>query len=168
MRKEKQVYKGRLLKVFLREQKLPNAYQVKLELIKHPGAALIVPVFSDGSIILIRQFRPVINKYIWELPAGTLESGEKPINCARRELIEETGYSAKKIIKLGEIVPVPGYSTEKILIFKATDLIKCQKNNMADEVISEKIFSRKQVLIMIKRGQIIDAKTICGLSFLFI
>jgi ADP-ribose pyrophosphatase len=168
MKKEKQVYNGKLLKVFVKEMTLPNGFDVKVEIIKHPGAVLIVPIFDDGRILLIRQFRAAINKYIWEFPAGTLEKGEKPVDCARREIIEETGYKAGKLEKIQEIVPVPGYSTERIIIYKATRLAKVTKKAMADEVISEEIFDREDIAQMLRSGEIIDAKTICALSFLFL
>jgi len=103
--KEKKVFNGKLLKVFVKEMKLPNGYEIKAEIIKHPGAVLVMPVFEDGRILLIRQFRAAINKYIWELPAGTLEKGEKPIACAKREIIEETGYQAGKLEKIQDFFP---------------------------------------------------------------
>lgn len=162
--KEKQVFNGRLLKVFVKKQKLPNGYLANIEYIKHPGAVLIIPVLANGSIVLIRQYRPAINKYIWELPAGTLEKGEPIATCAKRELIEETGYKAARVKKIAVIVPVPGYSTEKIHIFRAEGLKQVKKQAMVDEVIIEKAFSLKQIKKMLAKGEIVDAKTICGLN----
>jgi ADP-ribose pyrophosphatase len=163
--KEKQVFNGRLLKVFVKPMRLPNGYKVNMEYIKHPGAVLVLPLLDDGRIVMIRQFRAAIGKYILELPAGTLERGESLVSCVKRELIEETGYSASKVKKLGEIVPVPGYSTEVIHIFLARGLKVVPKQTMPDEVIKEQIFSGDQIMELLKRGKIIDAKTICGLSF---
>ncbi len=97
-------------------KKLPNGNSVQLDLIVHPGAALIVPFLGKDRIILLRQWRAVLNKYLLELPAGTLDKGESILTCAKRELIEETGYASQKMTKLGRIYPVPGYSTEIIHI----------------------------------------------------
>lgn len=166
MSKEKQIFKGSFLNAFINTVEFPNGYQGNVEFIKHPGAVLIVPELRDGSMVLIRQFRPVIGRFIWEFPAGTLEANENPLMCARRELIEETGYKAKLFKKLGFIFPVPGYSTEKIIIYKARGLSRVARNLMEDEVIDEKVFSRKEVFELVKKRKIIDAKTICALSFM--
>lgn len=166
MKKEKKVFNGKLLKVYQRQQQLPNGYQMQVEYIKHPGAVLVIPVFADNKLLLIRQYRPALDKYIWEFCAGTLEKNEAPLRCAQRELIEETGYQAKSFKKIGLIAPVPGYATEIIHLFLARQLTKLEKQAMPDEVISEKIFSLKQVKQMVVSGKIIDAKTICGLQFL--
>jgi len=176
--KRKQVFKGRLLNVFVEERRLPNGYKARLEIIKHPGAALIVPFLSRSKIILLRQYRGPIDSYIYELPAGTLESNERPELCAKREVIEETGYKAGKIVRLGMIIPVPGYSTEKIYIFKAENLTRVgayghtplhgAKPNtlgMPDEVIKAIVVTKPQVRRMFKQGKIIDAKTICAFAF---
>ena len=92
----KTVFKGRLINLVVKKVRLPNGYLATLETIKHPGAALIVPFAGKDKVILLKQYRPVINSYIYELPAGTLDKGEKPLECAKREIIEETGFSAKK------------------------------------------------------------------------
>jgi ADP-ribose pyrophosphatase len=137
----------------------------KVEHVQHPGAVLILPVLADGRVVLIWQYRSVIGKYIWELPAGTLEKNEDPVKCVKRELIEETGYQASKVKKIISIVPVPGYSTEVIHIYQAEGLKKVEKKSMEDEVIEEKIFTRAQVVKMLKNKEIIDAKTLCALLY---
>lgn len=134
---------------------------------KHPGAVVIIPFLSKDKIILIWQYRPVIGKYIYELPAGTIEKGENVKKCAERELIEETAYRSKKINFLRNIYPVPGYSTEILKIFIAKNLEKVkseEQNFMPDEVINVKIFTKPQIKKLFKSGQIIDAKTISGLA----
>ena len=125
---------------------------------------LIVPFFTPTKVILLRQFRPVINAYIFELPAGTLEKGEQPLACARREIIEETGYAARKFTRLGIIYPVPGYSTEKITMFKADELTERGMACEADEVIETVMVTKKMVRDLFKTGKIIDAKTICAFA----
>ena len=137
---------------------------IKIPKIKHPGAALIVPFLNKNKVVLLRQYRPVIKKYLYELPAGTLEKGESNISCARRELIEETRYSADKLIKLGYIYPVPGYSTEKIIIYKALNLSPVKRCPEKDEIITQSIVNKDKVRRLFKSGKINDAKTICAFS----
>lgn len=162
--KTKTVYKGRLLHLLIGTKTLPNGYKARFEIIKHPGAALIVPFLTKDRIILLRQMRPVIGSYIYELPAGTLDKGESSVSCARREIIEETGYSARRFTKLGSIYPVPGYSTEKITIFKAEGLKKKKIVPEKDEIIKNFIFNKKKIHKLFKSGRIVDAKTICALT----
>jgi len=165
MHKTKLVFKGRLLKVFVKKERLPNGYIATFEMIKHPGAALIIPFLSKDKVIMLRQLRPVINSYIYELPAGTLAKNESPLACARREIVEETGYSAKKLTLIGTIVPVPGYSTERILIFKAEGLTKKPRVMEKDEVIELKVSNKSEIKRLFKNGKIIDAKTICAFAY---
>ncbi len=160
----KTVFKGRLLRVVTKKKRLPNGHSANLELVEHPGAVLIIPFLTKKSIILLRQFRPVINTYIYELPAGTLEKGERPLTCARREIIEETGYAAKKFINLGHIFPVPGYSTEKITMYKAEQLFEHSGTCEADEVITTSIITKAGMSKLFRTGKIVDAKTICALA----
>ena len=161
----RQVFKGKLLKVFVKRERLPNGYLATFEMIKHPGAALIVPLFPGDKVMLLRQLRPVIGKYIYELPAGTLGKNESPLACARREIVEETGYSAKIFTLIGKIYPVPGYSTEKIMIYKADGLMTCPRRAEKDEVIKTLILSRAAVRKLFRSGRITDAKTIAALVF---
>lgn len=163
--KTKTIYKGKLLHFMAGERTLPNGYRARFEIIKHPGAALVIPFLTKYKVILLRQLRPVIDSYIYELPAGTLDKNESPLSCARREIIEETGYSAGKFIKLGEIYPVPGYSTEKIMIFKAEGLKKRERILEEDEIIEHFIFNKNEIKELFKSGKIIDAKTICAFTF---
>lgn len=134
-------------------------------MIEHPGAALIVPFLSSDRIVFLRQYRVVMKKELYELPAGTKDKGESPLACARRELPEETGYSARKIKKLGFIYPVPGYSTEVIHIFKAEGLKPQKAEQDFDEIIRTVVLSRAQVRKLFRQGKIHDAKTICALAF---
>ena len=161
----KMVFRGKLLKVFVKKVRLPNGYLATYEMIEHPGAALIVPFLTKDKIIMLRQLRPVIGAYIYELPAGTLDKKESPLSCARREIIEETGYSAKKFKLLGSIYPVPGYSTEKIFIYKADGLKRSVHTPEEDEVIASCVLNKAQVKKLFKTGKIIDAKTIASLAF---
>lgn len=144
---------------------LPNGRRIPLDIIEHPGAVLIVPFLHPDRIILLRQFRPVVNAYLYELPAGTIEKNETPLECARREVIEETGFAAQKFKLLAKIYPVPGYSTEKISIFKAQGLKSKAKAGDPDEIIERYVFTRTEVRRLFKKGKIIDAKTIVALAW---
>jgi ADP-ribose pyrophosphatase len=157
-------YKGKILRLFEKKVILPNKMVVTLEIVKHPGAALIIPFISRTEMIFLKQFRPVIGGYLYELPAGTLEEDESPLACAKREILEETGFSAQDFTYFGYIYPVPGYSTEKIYIFKAERLIKKVKVPERDEIIESVILDRNKVKRLFKSGKIVDAKTICALA----
>ena len=163
--KMKKVFNGRLLKVHVMKRRLPHGFVATYEVIKHPGAALVVPFVSRDRVIMLRQLRPVVGGYIYEFVAGTLDNGEKPLNCAKREIIEETGYTAGRFKCLGKIHPVPGYSTEVIHIFAASGLKKLDKHTPEpDEVIESHVMTRAQVRRFFKTGRITDAKTIAALA----
>ena len=157
-------FKGKLLSLTTKKIRLPNGYVADFEIIKHPGAVLIVPFISKDEIILLRQFRAVLDIYMYELPAGTLKKDESHLSCAKREIIEETGFAARRLEKLGVIFPVPGYSTERIVIYKATGLHKQNCQAEADEIIESFTVTKSQVRGLFKKGKIIDAKTISALA----
>jgi len=142
---------------------LENGTTTDLEFIEHPGATAIIPFLDDKRIVLLKQYRHALKKYIWEIPAGTLDPQEKIISCAKRELIEETGYSAGQWHRLGEITPVPGYSNERIHIFLATELQPADQNLDEDEVIQVQALDFLKAFEMIGDGEIQDAKSIAGL-----
>ena len=157
------IHKGRVFNVFQETVTLPNGASIKLDVIRHPGAAAIVPLTRSHSVIMLEQYRHAVGGTIWEIPAGTLDDKESPLTCAQRELTEETGYTAAAWQKLGEITPLPGYSDERIQIFLATDLSISVQNLDADEVLEVREVAFTEALDMISRGSIQDAKTICGL-----
>ncbi|HNX91273.1 MAG TPA: NUDIX hydrolase, partial [Candidatus Omnitrophota bacterium] len=159
----KKVFDGKLIKLFKTSKKLPNGKKGYFEEIVHPGASLIVPFIGD-KVVLIRQYRGVIGKYILELPAGTLSKGETFRQCAVREVEEETGYKAKKITKIGYIYPSPGYCNEVIHIFRAECTDKGKTNMDADEVIKTCLYPRNAVAGLLKKGKFRDSKTIAALA----
>jgi len=165
MKNRRAIYKGRVIEVWQENKLLPNGRRVRLDIVRHPGAVLIAPFLHPDRIILLKQFRPVVNAYLYELPAGTIDKGETPLVCARREVIEETGFSAAKFKLLGKIYPVPGYSTEKISIYKAQELTRKVKAGDPDEIIECYVFNKAEVRRLFKKGRIIDAKTIVGLAW---
>jgi len=160
----KKIYGGKIIRLYLTKRRLPNGYLAKLEVIKHPGAVLTVPFLTKEKIVLIRQYRPVINSYIWELPAGVLKKGEDPLKCAKRETVEEIGYGYGRWKRLGFIHTAPGYTNEKIIIYEAKGLEKVGAKKEADEVITPRILSRKKIGRLFRSGKIMDAKTICALK----
>ena len=145
--------------------RLPNGRTIKISFIEHPGAVIIVPILPDGRVVFMRQYRPALKKYIYELPAGTIDPNELALVCARRELLEETGYTAKQIKRLGQIYPVPGYSTEIIQIFKADGLTAGAAQPEIYEVIQNKPMTKSQVRRLFDSGALQDAKSICALVF---
>lgn len=162
---KKSVFKGKiLLDVHLDKVMLPNGTEVRLECIKHPGATAIVPFLTKDNILLIRQYRPVVDKYIWEIPAGTLKRGESPVRCAKRELEEEVGYKAGAIKYLAHIYTTPGFTNECIHMYKASRLSKVKVKPESDEILSVRNFTAREIRRMFKKGRIIDAKTIAGLA----
>lgn len=144
---------------------LPNGRTIKISYINHPGAVIIAPFLSKDKVLFIRQYRPALKKYIYELPAGTLDPNESLLTCAKRELIEETGYRTSKIKKIGQIYPVPGYSTEVIHIFKAEQLVAGIAEPEIYEVIKLHPLTKTEVIRLFKKGQLQDAKSICTLAF---
>jgi ADP-ribose pyrophosphatase len=122
----------------------------------------MMPVDEKNRILLVRQYRLAARQSMWELPAGTVDPGEKPLQTARRELVEETGYRAKKWTKLAEFYPSPGFLTEKMTIYLATGLTAGEPKPMDDERIATRWFAAKEIDDMIRTGKIMDAKTNLG------
>jgi len=157
------IHQGKVFKLIRENVTLENGTTTDLEFIEHPGATAIIPFLDDNRIVLLKQYRHALKKYIWEIPAGTLDPQEEIIGCAKRELIEETGYSAGQWHRLGEITPVPGYSNERIHIFLATELQPADQNLDEDEVIRVQAVDFLKAFEMIGDGEIQDAKSIAGL-----
>lgn len=157
------IKKGRVFDITVENVTLPNGVTLDMDIIRHPGAAAIVPVTEDRSVVLLKQYRHAVGAHIWEIPAGTLEPGEDAHRCARRELTEETGFVADNLEKLGEITPLPAYSDERIHIYLATGLHEADQNLDADELLSVHRIDLRQALEMVQSGEIQDAKTLSGL-----
>lgn len=157
------IRKGRVFDFYAENVTLPNGVTLEMEIIRHPGAAAIVPLMDDHTVLLLKQYRHAVGGFIWEIPAGTLDPGEKPLVCAQRELAEETGYAARHFEKLAEVTPLPAYSDERIHLFLATDLFKASQNLDADELLSVHRVDLDQAVQMIAAGEIQDVKTIAAL-----
>lgn len=161
------VFEGKLLKVRVDRVKLPDGSESIREVVDHPGAVLILPVI-DGEIVFVEQYRYPIERVLLELPAGKLDPGESPEECAKRELKEETGYVAGRLVSLGKVYTTPGFSTEVIHLFLALDLVKGKQNTDFDEFIVVKRIPEGEVLKLLREGGIEDAKTICALFRYFL
>lgn len=157
------LHKGRVFTLVREKVALENGVTVDLDIVRHPGAAAMIPLMENGSLLMIRQYRHALGGFIWEIPAGTLDPGETPLACAKRELVEEIGYSADTWHKLGEITPVPGYSDERIHIYCAMDLSPAIQQLDRDEILNVHEVGFEEALRMVERGEIGDSKTISGL-----
>jgi ADP-ribose pyrophosphatase len=158
------IRRGRVFDFYAETTTLPNGVNVDMEIIRHPGAAAIVAVMADDSVLLLKQYRHAVGGFIWEIPAGTLSPGENARQCAERELIEETGYAANHFKRLAEITPLPAYSDERIHLFMATGLTQVGQNLDEDELLVVQRVELRMAIKMIADGEIQDAKTIVGLQ----
>lgn len=142
---------------------LDGGRETTREIVEHRGAAAIVPITNDENVVLVRQYRYAVTTDLLEVPAGTMERGETPEECATRELEEETGYRCKEIKKILEFFPVPGYSTEKISVYLAKGLMKSTLRPEGDEQIRAEIMPITKALEKVRSGEIRDSKSICAL-----
>ena len=157
------VHRGRVFDFQVDNVTLENGVTIDLEVIRHPGAAAIVPFTAQGGVLLIRQYRYALNADIWEIPAGTRDPGESPLACARRELEEEVGVTAGDWTALGEITPLPGYSDEVIHLFAARELAGARQHLDTDELLEVREVAFETALAMVGTRAIRDAKSIIGL-----
>jgi len=158
----KEITKNKIFRVTLDHAVDPGGFEIKRAIVQHRGSAVMMPVDDDNRVLLVRQYRLPARRYLWELPAGTIDEGETALQTARRELVEETGYRAKKWRKLAEFFPSPGFLSEKMTIYLATGLTAGQATPMEDERIEARWFTAKQVDDMVRAGKILDAKTNIG------
>jgi len=140
----------------------PDGFEIKRAIVQHGGSAVMMPVDERGRILLVRQYRLPARQYLWELPAGRVDAGETTLQAARRELAEETGFRAKKWHKIAVFFPSPGFLAEKMTIFLATGLTGGASTPMEDERIETRWFTRRELGEMIRKGKIVDAKTMIG------
>jgi len=158
----KSIYKGHVIDVKL-DTVRENDIEYEREVIVHKGSAVIVPVFEDETVALVRQYRHAAEKYLLEIPAGSLDGDESPQTGAERELEEEVGVTAAKLELLAEFYVSPGFLTERMHVFLASGLTKTAQNLETDEIIEIERYTFPQALEMIRNGEIEDAKTIAGL-----
>jgi ADP-ribose pyrophosphatase len=161
------IFQGKSFGVRRDELIEPTGVRTMREVVTHPGSVVVLPVFADGRILLIRQYRYATRQFLWELVAGRMEPGENPRAGAARELVEETGYRAKRMRVFMDFFPTPGFLEEHMFLLLAEGLTAGEAKPEEDEKIELKIFTRKEIEGMIERGVIRDGKSIAGLLFYF-
>lgn len=158
--------KSRVFDFRVDEIEYENGETATRDVAVHPGGAVVLPLKNDGKIVLVKQYRYPLDMELYELPAGKLDYGEDPLECATRELTEETGYTAGNIKKLGAIHTTPGFCNEVLHIYIATDLTLGETNReLGEEGMEVYEFSVGEIIHMINEGKITDAKTICGMFY---
>ena len=154
-----EIYKGKIVHLFCDTVRLPNGKEATREVIRHVGAAAVVPLTDEGDVILVRQYRYPFSQVMLEIPAGKLDIGEDPIDCAKRELIEETGYDAKELVYLGAFYPSVAMLNEVIHLFLAKNMTLCEINLDEDEFLHVEQRPLGEVVEAVMRGEIPDGKT---------
>jgi len=158
----KEIYRNSLLSLSVEEALDPAGHRLVRAVVHHPGSAVIMPVDSRARILLVRQFRVPAKDYVWELPAGKVDPGETPLQAARRELKEETGFTARRWSKLASFYASPGFLAEKMNLYLAEDLRAGKAAPADDERIEHRWFTWAELDRGIRTGRIIDAKTMIG------
>lgn len=166
----RRVYSGRIINLDIDTVRFPNGSTGELEMIRHPGASAVVPFMGDPmgddpQILLLKQYRYAAEEFLYEIPAGRLDLGEKPIDCARRELMEETGCQTQRMEHLYTFYTTPGFTDEKIHAFMAVGLTRGESRLETDEFITVETMTLSHALGLIEKGEIKDAKT--ALSILY-
>jgi ADP-ribose pyrophosphatase len=166
----KRVYSGRIISVDLDSVEFPNGTVGDLEMVRHPGASAVVPLLDpldspDPRVVLIRQYRYAAEGYVYEIPAGRLDPGEAPADCALRELREETGYSAETLIPLTTFYTTPGFTDERIHLFTAAGLTEGASQTESDEILDLAPMTLSSAMALIASGELVDGKTMIGLLF---
>jgi ADP-ribose pyrophosphatase len=162
------VFTGKVFSIERDRVRLSNGREVTLDLVRHPKSVVLVPVPEPGHVVLIRQFRHAVNAFLWELPAGSVDSGESPEQAARRECHEEIGQVPTTVVRLAAMYPTPGYCDEEMVFFRLAGLEEPTEpaEPDEDEEIEAKIFELREARDMIRRGEIVDMKTVVGLGLI--
>ena len=162
------MFEGKVFDVDRDRVRMPNGREVTVDVIRHAPSAVILPVPEPGHVILIRQYRYAVNRWLWECPAGSVDGGETPEEAARRECHEEIGQVPDTIVRLAAMFPTPGYCDEEMFFFRVSGLSAPGEAAALDEDedIEVRVFTLKEAREMVRRGEIIDMKTVIGLTFL--
>ena len=166
----RRVHSGRVLNLDIDRVRFPDGSEGELEIIRHSGASAVVPFLSDPAgddpqILLIRQYRYAADGFVWEIPAGRLDDGEDPAECARRELLEETGCSAERIEPLTTIYTTPGFTDERIHLFMGIGLTRGEHKREDDEFMEIETMPLSRALELIERGEMQDSKSIIAILY---
>ena len=162
--RRKTIYQGRVIRL-IREVLEADGKRMVRETVQHPGAVVIVPFLDRSRVVCVRQYRHAVKRELLELPAGTLEPGERRATCARRELEEETGWRARRLRRIAQFYAAPGFISEQLTVFLADGLIRATAHPESDEDVRPVILPLSAALAKVKSGAICDAKTIIGLLF---
>lgn len=164
------VYKGRIFELEIDVVRLPTGHTIDMEIVRHPGSVVLLPIPEPGAIILIRQYRYTIDRWIWELPAGSLKPGEDPDRAAARECEEEIGLAPGTVTRLRGYYPTPGFCDEEMIYYRCEDLRPPAPGSTAkkddDEEIEPRTFTVDEARALVASGEIVDLKTLAGLSLL--
>ena len=163
MNKSREIYRGKVVHLFVDEIQLPNGRPATLEVIRHVGAAAALPFVSSTEVLLVRQFRHAAGGWLIEVPAGKLDDGEPPEVCARREVEEEVGFRAGRLEKLGAILTTPGFTDEVIHLYEAHDLTESAAALEDDELLEPLRVTFDEAVAMVERGEIHDGKSVCAI-----
>lgn len=158
----KDIFQGHIFKIHLDKVKISDGSVRPREVVEHNGGVCVVPVDSDGGVYMVRQYRYAVGKSLLEIPAGKLEAGEEPLSAAKRELSEETGCTSENWTSLGVMYPTPGYCSEALHVYMATDLIRGEAHLDDGEILDVEKIQMKQLIDMIMAGDICDGKTVFG------
>jgi ADP-ribose pyrophosphatase len=166
----RRVYTGRVINLDVDRVRFPNGSEGELEMIRHPGASAVVPFLSepdgeDPQVLLIKQYRYAAERFLYEVPADRLDPGESPLDCAQRELREETGCTAERVEYLSTIYTTPGFTDERIHLYMAVGLEHGAASREADEFIEVETMTLSRALELVERGEIQDGKTVIALLF---
>ena len=159
------VHQGRAFETFQDRVRLPNGREATMDVVRHPASVILVPTPDPERVILVRQYRHAVNRWIWELPAGNVEPGEDPETAARRECAEETGWTAGRVERIGAFYPTPGYCDEVMIFYRLTELTAASHVALdADEVLEPRLVTLDEARRLVADGPVSDMKTALGLS----
>jgi ADP-ribose pyrophosphatase len=159
------MYTGRVFGVRRDRVIEPGGVKSTRDVVTHAGSVVVLPILPDGRLLLVRQYRHAVGRYLWELVAGRIEPGERPLEAAGRELAEETGYTGRGFRKLLDVFPTPGFVSERMLVYAAEGLTPGASRPEADERIRLGRFTLRELEVMIHRGRLRDAKSIAGILY---
>lgn len=162
------VYDGEVFDVDRDTVRMPNGREVTVDVVRHPRSVVLIPVPEPGHVILIRQYRYAVKTFLWELPAGSVDEGESPEQAARRECHEEINLMPETVVRLAAMYPTPGYCDEEMVFFRLSNLEEPTEAAAMDEDedIEAKTFELREARDMVRRGEIIDMKTVAGLAMI--
>jgi ADP-ribose diphosphatase len=162
------IFDGKVFDVDRDRVRMPNGREVDADVVRHPRSVVLLPIPEPGHIVLIRQYRYPVNRWLWELPAGSVDKGETPEQAAVRECHEEIGQVPATVVRLAALLPTPGYCDEEMLFFRVSDLREGDEPAAIDEDedIEARTFTLREAREMVRRGDIVDMKTVAGLTLI--